>query len=50
MDFDFTKPEIKFYEDGQLNACYNCLDVHIKNGKGDNTALIWEGNGFLNYQ
>ena len=45
MDFDFTIPEIRFYEDGLLNASYNCLDVHINNGRGEDIALIWEGNG-----
>jgi len=26
-----------------LNASYNCLDRHIKAGKGSKTAIIWEG-------
>jgi acetyl-CoA synthetase len=34
---------IKWFEDGTLNACYNCLDRHLEN-KGDNTALIFEGD------
>lgn len=35
---------IKWYEDGQLNACYNCVDRHVENGLGDRTALIFEGD------
>ncbi|MGB0720500.1 MAG: acetate--CoA ligase, partial [Bdellovibrionales bacterium] len=35
---------IKWYEDGVLNACYNCVDRHVENGKGDDIALIWEGD------
>ena len=35
---------IRWYEDGHLNACYNCVDRHVKNGNGDNIALIWEGD------
>jgi len=35
---------IKWYEDGVLNACYNCVDRHVENGKGDNVALIYEGD------
>ena len=35
---------IKWYEDGVLNACYNCVDRHVENGKADDTALIWEGD------
>lgn len=33
---------IKWYEDGKLNACYNCVDRHVENGKGDQIALIFE--------
>ena len=32
---------IKWYEDGTLNASYNCIDRHLK-GRGDKVALIWE--------
>jgi acetyl-CoA synthetase len=34
---------IKWYEDGVLNACYNCLDRHLDN-KGDQIAFIFEGD------
>ncbi|HBR69646.1 MAG TPA: acetyl-coenzyme A synthetase, partial [Rhodospirillaceae bacterium] len=34
---------IRWYEDGILNACYNCVDRHIKT-KAKSTALIWEGD------
>lgn len=43
MDFDFTKPEIKWYEGGKTNMCYNCLDRNLKK-LGDKVAIIWEGN------
>lgn len=43
-DFDFTKADIKWFEGGKLNVSYNCLDRHVEAGKGDRTALIWEGN------
>ncbi len=40
----FDKPvSIKWYEDGELNACYNCVDRHLPEKK-DVTALIFEGN------
>ena len=29
-------------EDGVTNTCYNALDYHIDQGKGDNTALIYD--------
>ena len=34
---------IKWYEDGTLNASFNCLDRHLKT-KGNSTAIIWEGD------
>jgi len=34
---------IKWYEDGTLNACYNCVDRHVED-KAKCTALIWEGD------
>ena len=34
---------IKWYEDGTLNASYNCLDRHIAK-RGDQVAVIWEGD------
>ena len=43
-DYDFANGEIKWFDGGTLNACYNCLDRHIEAGHGDATAIIWEGN------
>ena len=34
---------IRWYEDGTLNACYNCVDRHLET-RGDQVALIWEGD------
>ena len=34
---------IKWYEDGILNACYNCVDRHLPKKEND-VALIWEGD------
>ena len=43
-DWDFDKADISWYEGAELNACYNCVDRHVDNGYGNETALIWEGN------
>ena len=43
-DIDYKKASIKWFEGGQLNVSYNCLDRHIENGFGNQCALIWEGN------
>ncbi len=34
---------IKWYEDGTLNACVNCVDRHLET-RGDDIAIIWEGD------
>ena len=34
---------IKWFEDGKLNACFNCVDRHLDK-RGDQVALIWEGD------
>jgi acetyl-CoA synthetase len=34
-------PFFKWFLGGKLNVCYNALDRHIKEGKGDKTALIF---------
>ena len=41
---DFTgNISIKWYEDGMLNACYNCVDRHLPEKEND-IALIWESD------
>lgn len=35
---------VKWFEDGELNACYNCVDRHVKNGKGNTIAILWEAD------
>ena len=39
----FTYPDvsIKWFEDGTLNICANCVDRHLKK-RGDQVAIIWE--------
>ena len=35
-------PFFKWFEDGVTNTCYNALDIHIDQGRGKNTALIYD--------
>jgi len=44
-DVSYAKADlhIRWFEDGVLNACYNCLDRHLAT-RGDQTAIIWEGD------
>ena len=41
----FAHPDvsIKWYEDGVLNVCANCIDRHLET-RGDQTAIIWESD------
>jgi acetyl-CoA synthetase len=41
--FDPHSVSIKWYEDGTLNVCYNCVDRHLKT-RADQVAIIWEGD------
>ncbi|HEY5596057.1 MAG TPA: AMP-binding protein, partial [Candidatus Bipolaricaulota bacterium] len=43
-DVDYAKAHIRWFEGGQLNVCYNCLDRHVEAGHGSQIALVWEGN------
>jgi len=43
LEYDFEKPEIKWFAGGQLNAAYNCLDRHLTDGRRNKAALIWQG-------
>ncbi len=44
-DFSYDQKNlyIKWFEDGTLNASYNCIDRHLKNN-GNKNAIIWEGD------
>lgn len=43
LNWNFSEPDIKWFEGGKLNITENCLDRHIyKNG--DTPAIIWEPN------
>ena len=40
---EWKPPHARWFDGGQLNASYNCLDRHIDAGRGGKAALIWEG-------
>ena len=40
---DSDAPFYEWFVGGKLNACYNCVDRHVVNGRGDELALRWEG-------
>ncbi|WP_299308522.1 acetate--CoA ligase [uncultured Croceicoccus sp.] len=38
----FDPVDIRWFEDGRLNICYNAVDRHVEAGRGDDVALIFE--------
>ena len=36
------KPFYDWFEGGELNTCYNALDLHVEQGRGDQAALIYD--------
>jgi len=43
LEWDFKKPEVKWFQGGKLNITENCLDRHL-DSLGNKTAIIWEPN------
>ena len=39
----WSPPHAEWFIGGRINVSYNCLDRHVEAGRGDRTALIWEG-------
>ncbi|MEE8512652.1 MAG: propionyl-CoA synthetase [Acidiferrobacterales bacterium] len=39
---DSNKPFYRWFSGGEVNTCYNALDVHIENGRGAQAALIYD--------
>jgi acetyl-CoA synthetase len=40
---EWTPPHAKWFVGGKLNVSVNCLDRHVRAGRGGRTGLIWEG-------
>ncbi|RKF03496.1 acetyl-coenzyme A synthetase [Tenacibaculum lutimaris] len=43
LEYDFSKPEFKWFEGAKLNITENCIDRHI-HIRGDKTAILFEPN------
>ncbi|AOY57889.1 MULTISPECIES: propionyl-CoA synthetase [Desulfococcus] len=39
---DSNKPFYRWFVGGEINTCYNALDFHVDNGRGDQPALIYD--------
>jgi acetyl-CoA synthetase len=44
LEYDFNKPEIKWFQGGKINASVNCLDRHIGTPTRNKAAIIWEAD------
>jgi acetyl-CoA synthetase len=42
-NWSFDPVDIRWFEDGILNICHNCVDRHLAT-RGNHTALIWEAD------
>jgi acetyl-CoA synthetase len=40
---DSDPPFYKWFEDGTINASYNCVDRHVEAGNGERVAFHWRG-------
>ncbi|HVE79786.1 MAG TPA: acetate--CoA ligase [Gemmatimonadaceae bacterium] len=40
---EWTPPHAKWFLGGRLNASVNCLDRHVRGGRANKAALVWEG-------
>jgi acetyl-CoA synthetase len=43
LSWDFSKPEVKWFEGAQLNIAENCIDRHLTT-RGEKTAILFEPN------
>ena len=43
VSYDHDDVHIRWFYDGTLNACANCVDRHLPS-RGDQVAIIWEGD------
>jgi propionyl-CoA synthetase len=39
---DSNKPFYRWFSGGEMNTCYNALDYHIENGRGEQNAMIYD--------
>src|SRR5688572_6715475 len=40
---EWAPPHCTWFEDGELNVSWNCLDKHVEAGRGDRVAYHWVG-------
>ncbi len=43
LEWDYHQGLIRWFDGGELNVCYNCVDRHLDK-HGERSAIIWEGD------
>ncbi|MHB8808507.1 MAG: acetate--CoA ligase [Desulfobulbaceae bacterium] len=43
LEWNFSTPDIKWFQGGKLNVSANCLDRHLTDGRRNKAAIIWQG-------
>ena len=43
LEHDYLKAHIRWFQGGELNVSFNCVDRHVEK-RGDKTAILWIGN------
>jgi len=46
---DWQYPHAKWFKEGNINACYNCLDIHLDTPIKHKTAIQWEREDGVTY-
>lgn len=44
LEWNFDEPKVEWFSGGSLNITENCIDRHLKSGKGNQVAILWEPN------
>eukprot|EP00522_Entomoneis_paludosa_P001272 CAMPEP_0172472682 /NCGR_PEP_ID=MMETSP1065-20121228/68469_1 /TAXON_ID=265537 /ORGANISM="Amphiprora paludosa, Strain CCMP125" /LENGTH=793 /DNA_ID=CAMNT_0013230835 /DNA_START=66 /DNA_END=2448 /DNA_ORIENTATION=- len=44
VDGSLDEGDVTWFAGGKLNVAYNAIDRHVLEGKGEQTALLWEGD------
>ena len=39
---DTDAPYYRWYTGGEVNTCYNAVDLHVEHGRGDQAAIIYD--------
>ncbi len=44
---EWSVPDARWFVGGTTNLCYNCVDRHVEQGRGEHVGIVWEGEPLL---